>query len=160
MPCWFHSLERGDFAQRWYPSPMKTLTGRQYSLKQLTQFKMLNKVLDPIDSNINDFLTRATVFLRLLQRRYFAQSWCSSPMKMLRDSQYSFNQLTQFKMLNKVLDPLDSNINDFLTRATVFLHSLQRGYFAQRWCSSPLKTQTGRLYSFKQLTQFTVINKC
>jgi hypothetical protein len=34
-------------------------------------------------------------------------------------------------MLTKVLDPLASNINDFLRSATVFLHSLERGYFAQ-----------------------------
>jgi hypothetical protein len=42
---------------------MTTLSVRQYSIKKLTQFTMLNKVLDPLASNINDSLTRATVFL-------------------------------------------------------------------------------------------------
>jgi hypothetical protein len=45
-------------------------------------------------------------------------------MKMLTGRQYSFNQLIHFKILNKVLDALASNINDSLTRATVLLHSL------------------------------------
>jgi hypothetical protein len=53
-------------------------------------------------------------------------------MKTLRVKQYSFEQLRQYTMLKKVLDPLASNINDFLRRATVFLYSLARGYFAQR----------------------------
>jgi hypothetical protein len=42
---------------------MKTLTGRQYSFKQLTQITVLNKMLDPLASNINDSLSRATVLL-------------------------------------------------------------------------------------------------
>jgi hypothetical protein len=32
-----------------------------------------------------------------------------------------FAKLSQFSMVNKVLDPVDPNINDSLTRATVLL---------------------------------------
>jgi hypothetical protein len=42
---------------------MKTLKNIQYSFKQLTQFTVLNKVLDPLASNINDSLTQATLHL-------------------------------------------------------------------------------------------------
>jgi hypothetical protein len=52
-------------------------------------------------------------------------------MKTQRVRQYSLEQVTQFTMLNRVLDPLASHINDCLTRATVSLHSLERGSFAQ-----------------------------
>jgi hypothetical protein len=48
-------------------------------------------------------------------------------MKTIRVRQYSLIQLTQSKIFNKVLDPLASSINDSLTRAKVFLHSLERG---------------------------------
>jgi hypothetical protein len=63
MQCWFHSLEREDFAQKWYSSPMKTLRGRKYSFKEQTQFTIENKVLDPLVSNINDSLTQASLHL-------------------------------------------------------------------------------------------------
>jgi hypothetical protein len=111
--------------------PMKTLRVRQYSLKQQTQFTVLNKVLDPLASNINDSLPRATVLLPFTWMGGYSQKLMFSPMKTLRGGQYSFQKLSQYTMLNKVLDPLASNINDLLRKGTVFLHSLQRGYFAQ-----------------------------
>jgi hypothetical protein len=52
-------------------------------------------------------------------------------METLRSKQYSFKEQAEFTMLNKLLEPLASNINDFLRRAKVFLLSLERGYFAQ-----------------------------
>jgi hypothetical protein len=55
--------ERNDFAQRWCSSPMKTLRGGHNSLKQQTQFKILNKMLGPPASNINDSLTQAILHL-------------------------------------------------------------------------------------------------
>jgi hypothetical protein len=39
----------------------------------------------------------------------------------LRGTQNSFIQLTEFTILNKLLDPLASNINDSLTTPTVLL---------------------------------------
>jgi hypothetical protein len=138
---------------------MKTLRGRQYSFKHLPQFKMLNKVLDPLACNINDFLTRATVFLHSLERGYLAQSWCSSPMKMLIGRQYSFKQLTQFTMLKEVLNPLLQTFIILLQELQCTFYSLVWSYFAQNWCSSPMKTLRRRQYSFKQLTQFTMMNK-
>jgi hypothetical protein len=42
---------------------VKILAGRQYSFKQLTEFTMLKRLLDPLASNISDSLTRATVLL-------------------------------------------------------------------------------------------------
>jgi hypothetical protein len=42
---------------------MKTLRARQYSFKQQTQFKLQNKVLAALASNIIDSLTQATLHL-------------------------------------------------------------------------------------------------
>jgi hypothetical protein len=145
----FHSLVWAHFEQRCCSSLMKTVRVRHYFLKQQTQFTMLNKVLDPPASNNNDFLRRATVFLHSLERDYFAQSWCSSPMKMLRGSQYSFQKLTQFTMINKVLHPLACNINDSLARATMLLPFTWMGWFCKEVIFSPMKTQRGRHYSLK-----------
>jgi hypothetical protein len=63
--------ERNDFAQRWCSSPMKTLRGRHNSLKQQTQFKILNKMLGPLASNINDSLTQAILHLPFTCREPF-----------------------------------------------------------------------------------------
>jgi hypothetical protein len=43
--------------------PLKTLTVRQCSLKQVTQFTMLHKVLDPLACNTYGSLTGETVLL-------------------------------------------------------------------------------------------------
>jgi hypothetical protein len=100
---------------------MKTMTGRLYSFSQLTQYTMLNNVLDPLPSNINGFIRRTTVFLLSFERRYLAQSLCFSPRITLRCRPYSYNQLTEFRMLNKVLGPLACNIYGSLRRETVLL---------------------------------------
>jgi hypothetical protein len=42
---------------------MKTLRGRLYSFHMLTPSKEGNKVLDPLSSNIDTFLTRGTELL-------------------------------------------------------------------------------------------------
>jgi hypothetical protein len=128
LQCFFLSLERGHFAKSWCSSLMKTLRVKQYSFEQLRQYTMLKKVLDPLASNINDFLRRATVFLHSLERGYFAQSWCSPQMKTVTGRQCSFKQQTQFTMLNKVLDPFASNINDSLTLATLHLPFTRTGW--------------------------------
>jgi hypothetical protein len=52
-------------------------------------------------------------------------------MKKLRGTHYSFQNLTQFIMLNQVIDFLVSNINDSLKRATVLPPSLESGEFAK-----------------------------
>jgi hypothetical protein len=52
---------------------MKTLRSRQYSLKQLSQFTMLNKLLGHVASNIHDSLTRATRNLPFACMGYFAK---------------------------------------------------------------------------------------
>jgi hypothetical protein len=52
-------------------------------------------------------------------------------MKTLRGKQYYFKEQNDFTMVNKVLEAPASNINDSLTRASVLLHSLERGHFAQ-----------------------------
>jgi hypothetical protein len=137
---------------------METLRSRQNSFKWLTESKMLNKLQDPLVSNINDSLARDTVLLPFTWMGCFCKKVMSSPMKTLRGRHFSLKQQTQFTMLIMVLDSLSSNINDFLRRATVFLHSLERGYFGQNCCSSAVKTLS-RHYSFKQQTQFTILNK-
>jgi hypothetical protein len=40
---------------------------------------------------------------------------------MISDGKYPFQKLTQFSLLNTVLDPPASNIDSFLTRDTVLL---------------------------------------
>jgi hypothetical protein len=47
--------------------PLKTLRVRQYSLKQGTQFNMLNKVLDPLACNTYGSLTGETVLLPAIE---------------------------------------------------------------------------------------------
>jgi hypothetical protein len=47
----------------------------------------------------------------------------------LRGRQYSFAQLTLFTTVNKVLDPLASNIKDCLSTATVLLPFTLKGRF-------------------------------
>jgi hypothetical protein len=174
----------GIFEQRWCFSLLKTLRGRQYSLIQQTQFTMQSKMLDPLPSNMKDFLRRSTVFLHSLEmgimykvevlhpwkrwevgsiplnsklnsnckegasrscfKHYdsltqatlhllftfvgdFEQRWCFSLLKSLRGRQYSLIQQTQFTGLSKRLDPLPSNMEDFLRRTIVFLYSLEMG---------------------------------
>jgi hypothetical protein len=55
-------------------------------------------------------LTRDRMCLPFTWKGLFAQRWQSSYFKTLRDRQYSFWELTQFKLLNKVLDPLSCNV--------------------------------------------------
>jgi hypothetical protein len=100
---------------------METLRGRQYSFEQLTQLTVLNKVLDPLASSINDLLRRATVFLHAVERGSSAQSLGFSPMKTLSSWQWYFQNLIDFPMLTKVLDPLASDINNSRTTARVLL---------------------------------------
>jgi hypothetical protein len=138
---------------------MKTLSGSQYYFKQVTEFSLQNKVLDPPTSTIHLSLTRDEVLVPFTCKSQFCTKVRYSIMKTLRDRHFSLKQQTQFTMIHKVLDTLASNINDFFRRATVFLHSLERGYFAQSSCSSPMKTLRGRQDSFEKLTQFTMVNK-
>jgi hypothetical protein len=61
--------------------------------------------------------------------RDILEMFCSSPMKTLRGRQYSFTQLTQFTMLNKLVAPFLSNMYDSLTRSTVLLPIPLRALF-------------------------------
>jgi hypothetical protein len=63
LHCIFLPVVWVHFQQRECFSCLKTLRGRQYSLKQQTQFKLQNKVLAPLASNMNDSLTEATLHL-------------------------------------------------------------------------------------------------
>jgi hypothetical protein len=149
LPCFSHSLERGDSTQRWYCSSRKTLRGTQYSFKEQTEFPILTEFLDPLGSNIKDSLRKLQVFSHSLVCSHYAQRWCSSPMETLRGIVYCLKQHTQFSNLNMLLNHLVSNINCVLRKATVFLHSLERGCFAQSWHSSPLKCWQSRSVLFK-----------
>jgi hypothetical protein len=132
LQCSFDSLEWGDFAKRWWSSPMITLRGRQNSFKQLTEFTMLNTLLDPLASNINDSLTRPTVLLPFTWMGRFSKKVMFSPMRTLRGRHYSIKQQSQFTMLKKVLNTLVSIINDSLTRATVLLPFTWKGPFCKK----------------------------
>jgi hypothetical protein len=48
---------KGDVAQRWYSSSLETLSGRQYSLKQVTQVSSEDNLLHPPACNIHPFVT-------------------------------------------------------------------------------------------------------
>jgi hypothetical protein len=93
----------------------------QYSLKQLTQFTMLNKVLDPLASNINDSLKRTTVILPFISKGLFGTKLMFLTHENAERWVIFFNQLTQFTMLNNVLDSVACNFNGSLTRETVLL---------------------------------------
>jgi hypothetical protein len=58
-----------------------------------------------------------------------------------------------------LLDPLVSNIQDSLRKTAVFLPFIKGGDFAQRLCSSHMKTLKVRHCSFQKLTEFTKLNK-
>jgi hypothetical protein len=53
-------------------------------------------------------------FFHSLEKGYFAQKLCSLHFKSLRDRQNAFQKLTQFSLLNQVLEPLAANIHGFL----------------------------------------------
>jgi hypothetical protein len=126
---------RGYFAQQWYSSPMQTLSGRQYSFKQVTQFSTHNRCMTLQLLTLIFPLQEMQAWFHSLERGVFAQSWCSSPMKTLIVRQYYFKQQTQFKMQNNVLDPLHLSLMVLLQETQCFFHSLERSYFAQSWCS-------------------------
>jgi hypothetical protein len=128
LHCLLSLLVWGEFEPRWFPSVKNTLRGKHYSLEQQAPFTIINKVLNPLASHIHRFLRRATVFLHSLERGYFAESWCSSPMKTLRGRQNSFQKITQFTMLSNLPDPLASNINHCLPQATLSLPCTCEGW--------------------------------
>jgi hypothetical protein len=159
LQCFSHSLEWGDSSQRWCCLCRKTVRSRQNSFKEQNEFTVLTMFLDPLFSNIKDSLTNMQFFSHSLVCSCYAQRWCSSPMETLRGRAYCLKQHTQFSNLNMLLNHLASNIICFLRKATVFLHSLERGCFAQSWYASPLKTLTVRKGSFQMRTRFTMHNK-
>jgi hypothetical protein len=115
--------------------------------------------LNHLASNIDCFLSKATVFLHSLERGCWTQIWCSSPLKMLTVRQHSFQMLTRFHMQNKAKGPLAWNTNASLAELQCFSHSLEWGDSAERWCCSSRKTLRVTQYSFKQQTEFTILTK-
>jgi hypothetical protein len=108
----------GLFSQRWCSLPMKTLRGRQYSFKMLTQFKLLNKVLDPLACYINGSLPRGTDLLSFTWERLFFR-------KIMLLSVEEPERLSLFltlALLNNMPEPLASNNNNC---QLCFLHSIQ-----------------------------------
>jgi hypothetical protein len=53
---------------------MKTLSGRQYTFEEVTQFPSQNKVIDTPVSNIHLSLTRHAVVVPFIERGDLAQS--------------------------------------------------------------------------------------
>jgi hypothetical protein len=89
----------GRFGKSWSFSPKKTLWGGQYSLKQLTQFTVLNKEIDHLAYNINGSPTGATVLLPFTCMVQLGKGWCSSHFKMLTDRHCSSYFPTQFSVI-------------------------------------------------------------
>jgi hypothetical protein len=75
IQCSFHSLESGYFAQRWCPSHFKTLWDKQYSCYIVTEFSLLNKVLNSPPPNSNGSLTRDKVLLPFTWKSYLTQRY-------------------------------------------------------------------------------------
>jgi hypothetical protein len=136
------------FFKEWIFLHFKTLFVCKHSFHMLTQFSQGDIVLQPPASNLHSFLQEIECFFHSLEKGYFAQRLCSSHFKTLRDRQYSFSKLTHFKLLNKVLDLLSSNICGSPTRHIVFLPFIERGYFTRKWSCSHSKTLRDRWNSF------------
>jgi hypothetical protein len=115
-----HLLVCGNFPQSWCSSPMKTLTVRQRSFQNITQFTKLNKVQGPLAYSINASLTRAALFSHSLEWGHSAERCYCSPRKTLRSTQYSFKEQTEFTIITMLLDPLLSNIKDSLSNLQFF----------------------------------------
>jgi hypothetical protein len=62
LQCFYTHLKGAVWHKVDVPHP-KTMRGRQYSLKQQTEFNLKNKVLAPLASNIIDSLTQAILHL-------------------------------------------------------------------------------------------------
>jgi hypothetical protein len=113
-------------------------------LSKLSQFSMVNKVLDPLDPNMNDSLTRATGSLSLhmnwviLQKGDVPHSWQHWEVGIT-----PFNS-TQLTVISKVIDPLASNIDDSLKRATALLPFTRIWSFCKKVDDHPHKTLPGR----------------
>jgi hypothetical protein len=127
--CFFLSLEFGTFTKSWCPTHMKALSAKQYIVQRVTQFSLKNKVLGPPDSTIDNFLPRYTVLLPLSWIELFGTKWCSSHFKALRDRKHSFEILSQFSLLLKVLNSDACNINGSLTGGTLLLPFTWKGLF-------------------------------
>jgi hypothetical protein len=118
----------GALLQNIDATPLKTVRCRQYSFKQLGQFTVLYKLLDPaLETLMTPLQELPGISLSLV--RDSLEMLCSSPMKTLRGKQHSFTQLTQFTMLKKVAAPFVSHMNDSLTSSTVLLPIPLRGLF-------------------------------
>jgi hypothetical protein len=74
---------------------------------------------------MNDCLTEATQLVLFSFMGPFSAKVMLLILKSLRGRHYSLIQQTQFIMLSKLLDPLPSNMKDFI-RTRVILHSLER----------------------------------
>jgi hypothetical protein len=96
------------------------------SFQKLTLFSQKNIVLCPPSSNTDSFLKHTQCSFHSLESSYFAQRWCSSHFKTLRDTQYSCYIVTEFLLLYKVL-----NTNGSLTRDKVLLPFTWKGYLAE-----------------------------
>jgi hypothetical protein len=77
---------KGRFSRKLMCWSRKTLRGRQYSFKEQTEFTILTMLLDPLVSKMKDSLTNLQFFCHLLVWGDLAQTWYSSPMKMLTGS--------------------------------------------------------------------------
>jgi hypothetical protein len=74
---------------------------------------------------MNDSLTEATLHFPFSCMCPFSAKVMFLILKSLRGRHYSLIQQTQFIMLSKLLDPLPSNMKDFI-RTRELLHSLER----------------------------------
>jgi hypothetical protein len=129
----------GTFAQRLCSSHLKTLRLGRFPFKRWcnSHRETLCKKLLPLAQSV--FLHKMSVFLHFIWRGLFSKSEWFSNFKKLSDHKYSFHKLTQFSHGNNVLDFLLLTYMVFLQEIQCFFHSLERRYWTQRLCSSPLK---------------------
>jgi hypothetical protein len=95
---------------------LKTMTCRNYSFQNLTQFSQENNVLDAAASNIDGFLSRDTCVSLTQKNRLIWRKDRFSPPENCDCRKYSFPKLTQFSQGENALDSPASNIDGILYR--------------------------------------------
>jgi hypothetical protein len=150
---------KGLLAQRWKCSHCQTLTDRQCSFWMLNQLKLLNKVLVHLSCNLCGSPTRHPVILPFIETGNFARKWSSSHFQTVSGRWSSFENFTLLTLLHKLLDPLASNLKNFLRRASELLPFPSKGWCCTKWYSCSMETLSGSKYSLKEVTQVSSEDK-
>jgi hypothetical protein len=155
MQFFSHSIVCSCYAQRWCSSPMETLRGRAYCLKQPTQFSNLNMLL----LTLIVFLEKLQIFsihlkeavLHKVDMLHLWKRWQSG--RVLFKCELGSPCITRWKALLLVtLMLLLQSCSD----SPLHLNGVIQ---QERWCCSSRKTLSVMQYSLKEQTEFTILTK-